>query len=101
ISFLEDLKEKVNAVEETIKDKCSGAPTPAAGSTSGAPVKDRCARAEKLVDRLEKLKARMDQLVDKLRKGKGLGTSSTNSPTGSSDDPNIAPIESALGSLGP
>jgi transposase len=73
IAFLEDVKEKINRIEETIKDRCSGSPT--AGSTNnGAPVADRCAKAEKLVDRLEKLKARIDQLEDKLRQSLGSST---------------------------
>ena len=101
VSFLQDVKQKIDAVEQTIKDKCSSTPTPTSGSTTGAPVRDRCARAEQLVDRLEKLKARIDQLIAKLQQGKGVGSSSKDSPSGSSDDPNIAAIESALGSLGP
>ena len=101
VSFLQDAKGKVDAVEQTIKEKCSSTPTPTAGSTTGAPVRDRCARAQQLIDRLEKVKARIDQLIAKFQQGKGVGTSSKDSPSGSSDDPNIAAIESALGSLGP
>jgi hypothetical protein len=103
IAVLEDAKEKINAVEETIKERCSATPT-ATGSTAGAQAKDRCARAAKLVDRLEKLKARIDRIEDKLHKsldssaGAGSGSSSGSS---TSTDPNLAAIESALNSLGP
>jgi hypothetical protein len=85
VSFLQDVKQKIDAVEAAIKQKCSG-------STSG-----RCARAEQLVDRLEKLKARIDQLIDKLESGKDATTSTSTS----NQDPNIAAIEAALGSLSP
>jgi hypothetical protein len=85
VSFLQDVRQKIDAGEATIKQKCDG-------STS-----DRCARAEKLVDRLEKLKARIDQLIDTLEGGKD----ATASTSVSNQDPNIAAIEAALGSLGP
>jgi hypothetical protein len=99
VSFLQDVKQKIDAVEQTIKEKCSSTPT--SGSTTGAPVRNPCARAQQLVDRLEKVKARIDQLIAKFQQGKGVGSSGKDSPSGSSDDPNIAAIESALGSLGP
>jgi DNA repair exonuclease SbcCD ATPase subunit len=85
VSFLQDVKQKIDAVEATIKQKCSG-------STTG-----RCARAEQLVDRLEKLKARIDQLIAKLEGGEDGATSTSTS----NQDPNIAAIEAALGSLSP
>src|SRR5919204_5856543 len=62
VSFLQDVKQKIDAVEQTIKDKCSTTPPTAGGATTGTPARDRCARAQQLVDRLEKVKARIDQL---------------------------------------
>jgi cell division protein FtsB len=103
IALLDEARERINAVEETIRDRCSATPT-ATGSTTGAQAENRCATAEKLVDRLEKLKARIDQLEDKLRKGldssKSAGSAS-GSGSSTSTDPNLAAIESALNSLGP
>ncbi len=99
ISFLEDVKEKINAAEETIRESCKDS-GPAAGSAA-----DRCARVQKLVDRLEQLKARIDQFEDKLRSGKGLDSSSSagraSGPSSSSTDTNLAAIVSQLGTLGP
>src|ERR671937_1945710 len=45
VSFLQDVKQKIDAVEQTIKNKCTD-------TTS-----DRCARVAQLIDRLEKVKA--------------------------------------------
>ena len=56
---LEDLKGKIDAAIAQIRAKC-------AGSTSG-----RCAKVEQIVDRLRKLKDRLDQLESKLQKGNG------------------------------
>src|SRR5919201_6492877 len=56
VSFLQDVKQKIDAVEQTIKEKCSTTPPTAGGSTTGTPARDRCARAQQLVDRLEKVK---------------------------------------------
>jgi hypothetical protein len=94
VSFLQDVKQKIDAVEDAIKSKCSGSTSTDATSTGSTST--RCARAEKVVDRLEKLKARIDQLIAKLEGGGKDATTST-----SNQDPNIAAIEAALGSLGP
>lgn len=59
VSKLEDLKGKIDAAIAQIRAKC-------AGSTSG-----RCAKVEQIVDRLQKLKDRLDQLESKLQKGNG------------------------------
>jgi BMFP domain-containing protein YqiC len=104
IAVLDEARERIGAVEEMIKDRCSATPTATTGSTTGAQATNRCASAEKLVERLEKLKARIDQLEAKLRKGLDAQTSAgsaSSSGSSTSTDPNLAAIESALNSLGP
>jgi len=108
VAVLESAKSRIEAFKAQIEQRCNGkasagsnaaagAPS-AAGSSSAGSAGKGCVHADKLIGRLNSLEAKIDKLIEKLRK-RGPGESGSSKSNSSSTDQQIAEIETGLANL--
>ena len=106
LSILVNAKSRIEAFKAQIRARCadnSAAGSNAAGTPSNSngavrPVKKGCAHADQIVQRLEQLEAKINRLIEKLRK-RGSSASGSSKATSTGSDQQIAEIESGLANL--
>jgi hypothetical protein len=100
-------KSRIEAFKAQIRARCADSAaggntaagsSPSSSNSAARPVKKGCAHADQIVQRLEQLEAKIDKLIEKLRK-RGSSASGPSKANSTSTDQQIAEIEAGLANL--
>jgi hypothetical protein len=107
LSLLVTAKSRIEAFKAQIRARCADSAaggntaagsSPSSSNSAARPVKKGCAHADQIVQRLEQLEAKIDKLIEKLRK-RGSSASGPSKANSTSTDQQIAEIEAGLANL--